>query len=74
MGCYNSIVINKPADEVWNALKHFHDMSWASNVITKLDKVGETTGNVVGAKRVLNDAFQETLLAFDGAYLPYLKL
>ena len=65
MGCYNSIVINKPADEVWKAFKDFHDLSWAKNVITKVDKVGGKSLNEIGAKRILNDAFHETLLSYD---------
>ena len=64
MGCYNSIVINKPADEVWKAFKDFHDLSWAKNVITKVDKVGGKSLNEIGAKRILNDAFHETLLSY----------
>lgn len=67
MGCYNSILINKPADEVWKAFKDFHDLSWANNVITKVEKVGDKSSTEVGAKRILNDAFHETLLSIDNA-------
>jgi hypothetical protein len=67
MGCNNSIVINSSADKVWDMLKKFHDFSWSKNVITKVDKVGDKAGHEVGAKRVLNDAFHETLLSLDEA-------
>ena len=63
---YQSIVVNAPADQVWEKLRHFHDMSWAPDVITKLDVVGDKQGDQPGAKRILNDAFHETLHAFDG--------
>ena len=65
MGCYNSIVINKPADEVWKAFSNFHDLLWAKNVITKVDKIGDKSSTEVGAKRILNDAFHERLLSID---------
>ncbi|NQW04994.1 MAG: SRPBCC family protein [Acidobacteria bacterium] len=59
---YQSIVINAPVDDVWNRLKDFHDLSWAPNVITSVDKVGDKNGTDIGAKRILNGAFHETLL------------
>ena len=65
MGCHNSIVINAPVDKVWNAIKDFHDFSWSANVITYLKIVGDASGNEIGAKRVLNDAFHETLISVD---------
>lgn len=65
MGCYNSIVINKTVDEVWTAFRDFHDFSWSKNVITKVDKIGDKTGQEIGAKRILNDAFHETLLSYN---------
>jgi len=40
MGCYNSIVINTPANEVWAILKHFHDLSWSKNVVNKVTPIG----------------------------------
>ncbi|NND51789.1 MAG: SRPBCC family protein [Flavobacteriaceae bacterium] len=67
MGCYNSIVINAPADKVFDTLKNFHDVSWSKNVVTKVDPIGEKAGHEIGAKRVLNDAFHETLLTVDKA-------
>lgn len=58
---YQSIVINAPAEKVWNAIRDFHDLSWAPNVITQVEAVGDRKGDEVGAGRVLNDAFRETL-------------
>lgn len=57
-----SIIINAPITNVWQKLNNFHDFSWAPNVITSVDKVGDIDGNNVGAKRVLNKAFHETLI------------
>ena len=65
MGCYNSIVINSDADKVWDVLKNFHDLSWSKNVVTKVEVVGRVSSNNIGAKRILNDAFHETLLTVD---------
>ena len=41
---------------------NFHDMSRAQGVIDKCAPVGELKANQIGAKRLLNDAFHETLL------------
>ncbi len=73
MGCQNSTVVNAPIDKVWSALRDFHDMGWAEGVITSLDKVGDLGGTDVGAKRVLNGAFHETLMSLDdeGCKLTY---
>jgi hypothetical protein len=65
MGCLNSAVIPAPVDKVWAALRDFHNLDAFPNVVTKLDKVGEASGTQVGAKRVLNDAFHETLVGLD---------
>ena len=58
---YQSILIAAPVDKVWDRIKNFHDMGWAPNVITSLDVEGAKKGHEVGAKRVLNKAFRETL-------------
>ncbi|WP_305907901.1 SRPBCC family protein [Methylomarinum sp. Ch1-1] len=60
--CYQSIVVEAPIEQVWDTLKDFHDMSWADNVIQSCVAVGVSGGTEVGAKRVLNDVFHETLL------------
>ena len=66
MGTTNqSITINVPADKVWASIRNFHDMSWAPNVVEKLEVVGDKGGDEPGAGRVLNDAFHETLLKVD---------
>lgn len=63
--CYNSAVINAPCEKVWNTIRNFHDFSWAPGVVTKAVAVGGLKGDQIGAKRILNDAFHETLLALD---------
>ena len=60
--CYQSIVVKAPVDKVWDCIKNFHDMSWAAGVIDKCEAVGEKSGTEVGAVRILNNAFHETLL------------
>ena len=62
---YQSITINSPIEKVWETVKDFHDMSWAPNVVSKLEKVGGFSGDQVGSKRVLNEAFHETLHELD---------
>ena len=64
---YQSTIINASPDSIWHAIKDFHDLSWAPNVVTKVDVIGDADGGQVGAKRVLNDAFHETLLEVDEA-------
>jgi len=63
--CYQSIVIAAPIELVWETVKNFHDFSWASGVIDSCEAVGNIGGTEVGAKRVLNGAFQETLLEYN---------
>ena len=65
--CLNSTVINAPVDKVWTTIRDFYDMSWASNVATKVEPKSKYQGDQVGAKRVLNEAFHETLLSIDDA-------
>ncbi len=60
-----SIDINVPISDVWAKLNNFHNFSWAPNVITSVDKVGDIDGGQVGAQRVLNNAFHETLVEID---------
>ncbi|AXS83649.1 MULTISPECIES: SRPBCC family protein [Marinobacter] len=62
---YQSVVVNAPAETVWAKLRDFHDMSWAPDVVTNVDIVGDKKGDQPGAKRVLNGAFHETLHALD---------
>ncbi|PKA82627.1 polyketide cyclase/dehydrase/lipid transport protein [Ulvibacter sp. MAR_2010_11] len=65
MECYNSAVIKASAEKVFDTLKNFHDMSWSKNVVNQLDPVGDRKSDEVGAKRVLNGAFSETLKAMN---------
>ena len=62
---HQDIEINVPVDTVWNAIRDFHDMGWAPNVITSVDKVGDKAGHEPGAGRVLNGVFHETLHTLD---------
>ena len=63
--CYNSVVIDASCEKVWRTIRDFHDLSWAPGVVTKVDAEGDCTGDQIGAKRILNDAFHETLLTLD---------
>ncbi len=63
--CYNSTTIEAPIEQVWDVISDFHQLSWAAPVVNKVDIVGELAGTRVGARRILNDAFHETLLSVD---------
>ena len=63
--CYNSVLVNAPCETVWEALRKFHDLSWAEGVITSVDVVGDLKADQIGAKRILNGVFHETLLSLD---------
>ena len=65
MGCFNTTVVKAPRAEVWKLLRNFHDLSWASGVIESLEVVGDASADQIGAKRILNGVFHETLLALD---------
>lgn len=62
---YQSIVINASIRDIWNKLNDFHKLSWAARVLPSVEKIGDKSGDEVGAKRVLNDAFHETLTKVD---------
>ena len=57
-----SIIIDQPIQRVWNTVRDFHDMSWAPNVVTEFTVVGDLKGDQIGSRRVLNNAFHETLI------------
>ncbi len=59
---YQSTVVNATIEKIWDTISNFHNMDWASNFITKVEAVGEISGTEKGSKRILNDAFHETLL------------
>lgn len=67
MGCFNSGVVSAPVADVWNAISDFHSLPWAKGVIESVEKVGSCAGTQVGAKRVLNGAFHETLVGLDAS-------
>lgn len=59
---YQSTVVDASADEVWETLRDFHDLSWASDVIESCEPLGDARPDEPGARRLLNGAFEETLL------------
>jgi carbon monoxide dehydrogenase subunit G len=63
--CYQKIEIEAPINQVWDTISDFHDLSWAPNVVTSVAKIGDINGNEIGAGRILNDVFYETLTALD---------
>ena len=64
-----SKIINAPLEATWVKLSNFHDLSWAPNVVESCDKVGAIGSHDVGAKRILNGVFHETLTETDhGSY------
>ncbi len=62
---FQEIEIAAPAEKVWQTIRDFHDVSWAPNVVTSLDVVGDKAGDQKGAGRVLNGVFHETLRMVD---------
>jgi hypothetical protein len=68
-----SKVINASIDAVWEKLHDFHDLSWASSILPSCEKTGDINGREVGATRLLNGAFKETLREIDPQtyYLKY---
>jgi carbon monoxide dehydrogenase subunit G len=62
---HQTIEINASPDTVWQTIRNFHDLSWAPNVVAKVDKVGDKAGDEIGAGRVLNGMFHETLISLD---------
>lgn len=65
MGCFNSALLSASPEEAWTALRDFHDLSWSQNVVEEVTPVGDVSGTRVGAKRILNGAFHETLQSLD---------
>ncbi len=62
---HQAIDLDASPDNVWQAIRDFHNMSWAPNVISNLEKVGDKAGDEIGAGRVLNGMFHETLITLD---------
>lgn len=69
--CYNKIEIKAPVNKVWETIRDFHDLSWAPDVVSSVGKVGDKNGNEIGARRILNDVFHETLTELDAASLSF---
>ena len=65
MGCYNTCVVPATADEVWAALRDFHNLAWGEPVVSSVEAIGDHGPTTPGARRVLNGAFHETLLSVD---------
>jgi hypothetical protein len=63
--CYNSTVVDASIETVWEMIEDFHKISWGDTVIKKIDIVGELSGVEIGAKRILNEVFHETLQSID---------
>ena len=59
---YQSVVINAPIDKVWGTLRNFHDLSWAPGIVTSCRPLGDLRADQLGACRIVNDAFHETLV------------
>jgi len=63
--CYQKIEIEVPVNQAWNTISDFHDLSWAPDVVTSVTKIGDKNGNEIGARRILNGVFHETLTELD---------
>jgi hypothetical protein len=61
---YNSIIVPAPIEQVWSRINDFHDFSWAPSLIASCEKVGGGGGSSVGAQRLLNGVFLDTLVAY----------
>jgi hypothetical protein len=61
---YNSIIVPAPIEQVWSRISDFHDFSWAPSLIASCEKVGSGGGSCVGAQRLLNGVFLDTLIAY----------
>lgn len=64
---YQSTVIGAPVEKVWDAVRNFHDLGWAPGVVRSLEAGGSAKGDQIGAQRVINGVFHETLVEFDEA-------
>ena len=63
--CYQKIEIASPIEQVWQILNNFHDLSWAPEVVTSVTKVGDKKADELGAQRILNNVFYDTLIALN---------
>jgi polyketide cyclase/dehydrase/lipid transport protein len=65
--CYNSIVVTASVEDVWNTLRNFHELSWASGVVDSVEVIGNLGAHDIGARRRLNGVFHETLTKLNDA-------
>jgi carbon monoxide dehydrogenase subunit G len=63
--CYQKIEIEAPINLVWDTISDFHDLSWAPDVVSSVAKIGDINGHEIGAGRILNGVFYETLTVLD---------
>ena len=63
--CYNKIELEASVNKVWDTISNFDDISWAPDVVCSVEKVGDKPGDEVGAGRVLNGVFHETLTVLE---------
>ena len=63
--CRNSIVVEAPISQVWQTIRDFHNLEWATGVVTSMANPGTIPGDQPGARRILNGVFDETLLSLD---------
>lgn len=61
---YQSVHVHAPIHLAWDKIKNFHKMDWTDGFITKLETVGDLAETEIGARRILNEAFHETLQSF----------
>ncbi len=59
---YNSIIVAAPLDMVWSRIRDFYDFSWAPSLVESCEAVGEEQPTAVGARRLINGAFLDTLI------------
>ena len=63
--CYNTITVDAPIYTVWAALRNFHEFPWARGVVEEVEAIGPLRADQVGARRLINGVFHETLLTLD---------
>lgn len=61
---YNSIIVPARVEAVWSRVCDFHDFSWAPSLVTSCEKIGPGDGYSIGARRLLNGVFLDTLIAY----------
>lgn len=62
---YQFTKVNSPIEDVWEVIKLFHKLDWAPKVISSIEPIGDIQDGAVGAKRLINGVFPETLKEID---------